>query len=154
VRRVRQAAWGPQFRQRYALVGGCQSGDCAQLTSSTAVDVQLRAMPNKIIDKGRAAISAKDNPTSRVPLAELPDHALASHDGTPSQPCRGQRTHLRSPASAQSRRTAPARNCGNKDSSGATSRPVGGEPDALRKRLARASALVAEQLGLVEDEHE
>jgi RNA polymerase sigma factor (sigma-70 family) len=108
---------------------------------------------NKIIDKGRRA-DKEGHADQRVPLAELPDGAMASAEATPSQKLTVQELihEARSRLSPDERQLLDLREEGLEW--GDIAVRVGGEPEALRKRLARASALVAQQLGLAEDDHE
>jgi RNA polymerase sigma factor (sigma-70 family) len=106
---------------------------------------------NKIVDKGRR-VEREGQADQRVPLAELPETALASREGTPSQKLVVQELiqEARRRLSPEERQLLEWREQGLEwdDIAGR----VGDPPETLRKRLARASALVARQLGLAEDD--
>jgi RNA polymerase sigma factor (sigma-70 family) len=104
---------------------------------------------NKLADKARRP-SVERNAERRVPLEELPDQAITSREGTPIQ--RVMLTDLvreaRRRLSPEERRLLDLRDEGMDWAAIAVQ--VGGNPEALRKRLTRAIDLVATQLGLEE----
>ncbi len=108
---------------------------------------------NKLADKARRP-SVERDADRRVPLDELPDQAIASREGTPSQ-----HVALQDLLSEARRRLSPdERHLLDLRDQGldwaAIAAQVGGSPEALRKRLARAIDLVVAELGLEEDSHE
>ncbi|HLJ93474.1 MAG TPA: sigma-70 family RNA polymerase sigma factor [Gemmataceae bacterium] len=108
---------------------------------------------NKLADKARRP-SVERHADRRVPLDELPDQAIASREGTPSQ-----RVALQDLLSEARRRLSPdERHLLDLRDQGldwaAIAAQVGGSPEALRKRLARAIDLVVAELGLEEGSHE
>jgi RNA polymerase sigma factor (sigma-70 family) len=106
---------------------------------------------NKIVDKGRR-VEREGQADQRVPLAELPETALASREATPSQKLVVQELiqEARRRLSPEERQLLEWREQGLEW--GDIAGRVGDPPETLRKRLARASALVARQLGLAEDD--
>jgi RNA polymerase sigma factor (sigma-70 family) len=108
---------------------------------------------NKLADKARRP-SVERQAERRVPLEELPDQALTSSEGTPSQRVVLQDLvrEARRRLSAEERRLLDLRDQGLDWA--AIAAQVGGNPEALRKRLARAIDLVAAQLGLEESSHD
>jgi RNA polymerase sigma-70 factor (ECF subfamily) len=108
---------------------------------------------NKLADQARRPSMAR-HADRRVPLEELPDHAVASREGTPSQ-----RIALEDLVREARRRLSPEeRKLLDLRDQGldwaAIAAQVGGSPEALRKRLARAIDLVAAELGLEEGSRE
>jgi RNA polymerase sigma factor (sigma-70 family) len=108
---------------------------------------------NKIADKGRRA-ELEGPIDQRLHLSEIAEGAAKATDGTPSQniAIRELITEARRRLNPEDRRLLELREAGLEWID--IAQQVGGSPEALRKRLARAGALVAQQLGLVEDEHE
>jgi RNA polymerase sigma-70 factor (ECF subfamily) len=108
---------------------------------------------NKMADKARRP-SLERRADRRVPLEELPHQAIASREGTPSQRVALQDLvrEARRRLSAEECRLLDLRDQGKEWAEIAAL--VGGKPEALRKRLARAVDLVAEELGLGEGQRE
>jgi RNA polymerase sigma factor (sigma-70 family) len=106
---------------------------------------------NKIIDKSRQCAREGRN-EQRVPLDQLPEEALAASAETPSQLATMQEMiqEARRRLNADDRRLLDLRGQGLQWDEIAVR--VGGQPEALRKRLARAASLVSQQLGLGEGE--
>lgn len=108
---------------------------------------------NKLADKARRP-GLENRADRRVPLEELPDGAVTASEGTPSQ-----QVALRDLVAEARRRLPPTeRRLFDLRDQGlewaAIAAQVGENPEALRKRLARAINLVAEELGLDEGSHE
>lgn len=108
---------------------------------------------NKMVDKARRP-SVERLADRRVPLEELPDQVLASPEGTPSQRIALQDLvrEARRRLSPEERQLLDLRDQGKDWAEIAET--VGGKPEALRKRLARAVDLVAKELGLEEGSRE
>jgi RNA polymerase sigma-70 factor (ECF subfamily) len=108
---------------------------------------------NKLADKARRP-SVERRADRRVPLEELPDQAVTSSEGTPSQRIALQELvcEARRRLSPEERQLLDLRDQGL-DWAGIADK-VGGSPEALRKRLSRAIDLVAGELGLEEGSHE
>lgn len=108
---------------------------------------------NKLADKARRP-SVERNADRRVPLEELPDRDITSREGSPSQRIVLQDLvrEARRRLSPEERQLLDLRDQGLDWATIATQ--VGGNPEALRKRLSRAIDLVAAQLGLEEGGHE
>jgi RNA polymerase sigma-70 factor (ECF subfamily) len=108
---------------------------------------------NKLIDQARRP-GVERQLDRQVPLDELPHRAVTSPEGTPSQQAalhelvREARRRLAPPE----RRLLELRDQGLEWA--AIAAQVGGNPQALRKRLARAIDLVAAELGLEKDRHD
>jgi RNA polymerase sigma-70 factor (ECF subfamily) len=105
---------------------------------------------NKVIDQARRRELEGDQ-ERRVPVAELPEMALASGEASPSQQVAlqelvGEARRLLSP---EERHLLELRQQGLEWT--AIADRVGGSPEGLRKRLSRAVDMVAQQLGLDED---
>jgi RNA polymerase sigma-70 factor (ECF subfamily) len=105
---------------------------------------------NKVIDKARRR-ELEGDVDRRVPVAELPENALAASQGSPSQ-----QVALRELVGEARRRLSPEeRQLLELRQEGLAwndiAARVGGSPEALRKRLSRAVDLVAQELGLDED---
>jgi RNA polymerase sigma-70 factor (ECF subfamily) len=102
---------------------------------------------NKLADKARRPCVER-NAERRVPLEELPDQALAAREGTPSQQVALQELvrEARRRLSPEERQLLDLRDQGMEWAAIATQ--VGGNPEALRKRLTRALELVAVELDL------
>jgi RNA polymerase sigma-70 factor (ECF subfamily) len=104
---------------------------------------------NKVIDKARQRELEGDQ-ERRVPVAELPEMALASAEASPSQQValRELVGEARRRLSPEERRLLELRQEGLEWT--AIADQVGGSPEGLRKRLSRAVDMVAQQLGLDE----
>jgi RNA polymerase sigma-70 factor (ECF subfamily) len=105
---------------------------------------------NKVIDKARRREREGDR-DRRLPVSEIPESALPAAQGTPSQ-----QVALRELVGEARRRLSPdERQLLDLRQEGLEwadiAAKVGGSPEALRKRLSRAVDLVAQQLGLDED---
>jgi RNA polymerase sigma factor (sigma-70 family) len=108
---------------------------------------------NKIADKARRC-ERERRALERVPLDELPETALAGPAETPSQALAVQDLiqEARRRLNPEERHLLDLRGQGLEWVDIAAQ--VGGQPDALRKRLARAASLVTQQLGLSEGDDE
>jgi RNA polymerase sigma-70 factor (ECF subfamily) len=108
---------------------------------------------NKLADKARRP-SVERNAERRVPLEELPDQAIASREGTPSQQValKDLVREVRHRLSPDERQLLDLRDQGMEWA--AIAIQVGGNPEALRKRLSRAIDRIAVELDLEEDFHE
>lgn len=100
---------------------------------------------HKLADKARQP-SVERNAGRRVPLEELPDQALASREGTPSQQLALKELvcEVRRRLSPEERQLLDLRDQGMEWAAVATQ--VGGNSEALRKRLTRAIELIALEL--------
>jgi RNA polymerase sigma-70 factor (ECF subfamily) len=105
---------------------------------------------NKVIDQARRRELEGDQEV-RVPVAEVPEMALASAEASPSQQItlRELVGEARRRLSPEERQLLELRQEGLEWT--AIAARVGGKPEALRKRLSRAVDLVAQELGLDED---
>jgi RNA polymerase sigma-70 factor (ECF subfamily) len=105
---------------------------------------------NKVIDQARRRELEGDQ-ERRVPVAELPEMALASTEESPSQQValRELVGEARRRLSPEERQLLELRQQGLEWT--AIADRVGGSPEGLRKRLSRAVDMVAQQLGLDED---
>jgi RNA polymerase sigma factor (sigma-70 family) len=105
---------------------------------------------NKVIDKARRRTLEGDQ-DRRIPVTELPASAVSSADATPSQQVALKELvgEARRRLSPQERRLLELRQQGLEWS--AIAAQVGGTPQALRKQLSRAVDMVAQELGLDED---
>jgi RNA polymerase sigma factor (sigma-70 family) len=108
---------------------------------------------NKIIDKGRRC-DLEGRAEQRIPISEIPEQALASGEDTPSKivALRELVQEARRRLNPEERQILDLRQQGMEWADVAAH--VGGKAEALRKRMERAAALVAEQLGLAGDEDE
>lgn len=102
---------------------------------------------NKIVDKARQC-DREGRAEQRVPLDQLPEDALTASAETPSQFVTMQEMiqEARRRLNADDRHLLDLRGQGLEWEEIAAR--VGGQPEALRKRLARAASLVSQQLGL------
>jgi RNA polymerase sigma-70 factor (ECF subfamily) len=108
---------------------------------------------NKLIDQARRP-GVEGQVERQVPLDKLPERALTSPEGTPSQQAvLHELVHeVRRRLPPQERQLLDLRNQGMEWA--AIAAQVGGHSEALRKRLSRAIDLVAAELGLEKDPHD
>jgi RNA polymerase sigma factor (sigma-70 family) len=104
---------------------------------------------NKLIDRARRPDVTR-RADRHIPVAELPEHALCSPEASPSQQValRELVREARGRLPAGERQLLELREQGLEW--GDIAAQIGGKPEALRKRLARAVDLVAQELGVDE----
>ncbi len=108
---------------------------------------------NKLADKARRP-SVERNAEHRVPLEELPEQAITSPEDTPSLQValKELRCEVRRRLSPKERQLWELRDQGMEWAAIATQ--IGGNSEALRKRLTRAIDLIAVELDLESSPHE